>query len=256
MRESIKIIKYCSKASLVFLLLTYVVSVNIEVHFMSIDSMLISNNFLITMFGGVFASMLVVVLCEVQKYLNVKTNTEEYLFYQSVYLYQALMQMRINIEDYLKHCEWQVPANLFDESIRMIQCEMNALQLTDYATFEHGNDSLMIEHGRFRIESLSKMQPILLAGIRLRLAINETEYYNLQKQLETHTYLSSNKQIASESPRVARILNDELKRVCLSVSLMDSYITAIDNYCNQRFKWDEMKVKFVFIHLGDTCLQI
>ena len=161
MRESIKVIKYCSRASLVFLVLTYVVSVNIEGHFISTDSMLISNNFLITLFGGVFASMLVVVLCEVQKYLSVKTNTEEYLFYQSVYLYQALMQMRINIEDYLKHCEWKVPANLFDESIRMIQCEMNALQLTDYATFNNSNDSLMIEHARFRIESLSKMQPIL-----------------------------------------------------------------------------------------------
>ena len=119
MRESIKVIKWCSFISIVFLILTYSVTVNSEGHFISVNSVWISNSFLITLFGGVFASMLVVVLCEIQKYLSAKTSTEEYLFYQSLYLYQALMQMKTIIGDYLNHNEWPVPENLFDESISL-----------------------------------------------------------------------------------------------------------------------------------------
>ena len=252
MRESIKVIRCCSIISLIFLVLTYAVTVNSEGHFISIDSIWISNNFLITIFGGVFASMLVIVLCEIRKYLSAKTNTEQYLFFQSVYLYQALMQMKTYIEDYVNHYEWRIPENLFDESIRMIQCEMNALQLTDYVTFKYSNDSLMAEHGRFRIEALPKMQPVLQSGIRLKIAINKAIIDNLEKQLETHIYPTSSKQITSENLWVSRALNYELEIVSSSVLLVDSYIIALDNYCNKRFKWDEVKEKLVFMHLGDN----
>ena len=60
MREIINVIKHCSFISFVFLILTYLTTVNIEGQFISVDSVWISNNFLVTLFGGVFASMLVV----------------------------------------------------------------------------------------------------------------------------------------------------------------------------------------------------
>ena len=234
-----------------FLVLTYAVTVNYEGHFISFDSVWISNSFLITLFGGVFASMLVVVLCEIQKYLSLKTNTEQYLFYQSLYLYQALMQMRIYIEDYLSHCEWQLPENLFDESLKMVQSEMIALQGTDYATFVHKEDSLMVEHGRFRIESLPKIQPLLQSGIRLKIVINETRIEYLQKQLKTNIYTGPNILITSECPRVAQVIKNELETVSSSIELVDSYINALDNYCNKEFNWNEVKGKLVFQHFED-----
>ncbi len=94
MRESIKVIKWCSAISLIFLILTYIVSVNIDSSFIAVNTVWLSNNFLITLFGGVFASMLVVGLCEVQNYLSAKSNAEQYIFFQGMYLYQALEQMR------------------------------------------------------------------------------------------------------------------------------------------------------------------
>jgi len=249
MRESIKVIKWSSLISIVFLILTYSVTVNSEGHFISVNSVWISNSFLITLFGGVFASMLVVVLCEIQKYLSAKASTEEYLFYQSLYLYQTLMQMKTIIGDYLNHNEWPVPENLFDESIRMVQSEMNALQITDYATFKHGEKTLMVEHGRFRIDTLPKIQPLLQGGIRLRLAINETDIEYLENQLATHSYSGARKQITSNSSRVARMLNDELELVTDSVELVDKYISLLNDHCSNRYKWNEVKVKLVFQHL-------
>jgi len=155
MRESIKVIKWCGCISLLFLILTLLVSVNIEGNFIKFNTVWMSNNhFLLTLFGGVFASMLVVVLCEIQKYLSAKANTEQFVFFQGLYLYQALEQMRVMAVDYLEHHELQVTENLFDESIRMIQSEMNALQNTDYASFKQKKDTLMYEHGRFRVDTI------------------------------------------------------------------------------------------------------
>lgn len=182
MRESISVISWCSFVSALFLILTYGVTVNAEAHFFTLDSVWISNNFLITLFGGVFASMLVVLLCEIQKYLSSKKRTEQYLFYQSLYLYQALVQTRIFIEDFLNHGEWILSDNLFDESNRKIQCQLDAIQTTDYATFKHDKDSLMVEHGRFCIDVLPKIQPILQSGNRLRISINNAKIEYLQSE--------------------------------------------------------------------------
>lgn len=160
MRESIKVIKWCGKLSLVFLVLTYLVSVNIESDFIKFHTVWLSNTFLLTLFGGIFASMLVVVLCEIQKYMSAKANIEQFLFYQGLYLYQALQQMHVIALDYLEHKDWRISENLFDESVRMIQGEMLAIQNTDYVTFKQRKDSLAYVHGVFRNDTLRNLQPL------------------------------------------------------------------------------------------------
>lgn len=251
MRESVKVIKWCGAISTAFLVLTYAATVNNELHFISVDSVWTSNSFFISLFGGVFASMLVVALCEVRKYLSSKANTEQYLFCHSLYLYQALTLMRTVIKNYLDHCEWRITENLLDESTRMIQCEMGALQATDYATFKHSDGSLMIDHGRFRKEGLPKLQPLLRSGLRLRLAISETDLENLERQRETHAYFEPRERVTSGSKRVAQTLNEELEMVCSSIALVDGYITSLDNCCHNRFKWDDLKGQLVCPHLDN-----
>ncbi len=59
MRESISVIKWCGLICIVFLVLTYAVTVNSEGNFITVDSVWISNSFLITLFGGVFALSLI-----------------------------------------------------------------------------------------------------------------------------------------------------------------------------------------------------
>ena len=251
MRESIKVIKWCSCFTILFLVLTYIVSVNMEIEFIAFNSPWLSNNFLLTLFGGVFASMLVVVLCEIQKYLSAKANTEQYLFFQGLYLYQTLEQMRVIANDYLVHQEYQVTENLFDESVRTIQAEMNALQVTDYATFRQKQETLMFEHGRFRVETLPKLQPLLQSGTRLRIAINEAQIEDLQKQMESHQYVCSRPAITSSRGRISQALKCEEVLFSEAVALMDKYLATVDSYCGKRFKWAEVKGKLQFQHIGD-----
>lgn len=254
MRESINVIKWCGLICMVFLLLTYAVTVNSEGHFVSVNSVWISNNFLVMLFGGVFASMLVVVLCEMQKYWSSKANTEQHLFYHSLYLYQALRQMETIITDYLNNNNWRIPENLLDESVWMIQSEMNALQVTDYATFKHDENTLMVEHGKFRMDTLLRIQPVLQSGIKLKLAINETEVKCLQKRLKTHTYSGVIKPITTKSTKVAQMLQNELNNISAAISLVDKYISTLNSHCNNRYKWDDVKKKLVFQHIEGTSI--
>lgn len=254
MRESIKVIKWCSAISLIFLILTYIVSVNIDSSFIAVNTVWLSNNFLITLFGGVFASMLVVGLCEVQKYLSAKSNTEQYIFFQGMYLYQALEQMRVIATDYLEHQELQITENLFDESIRMIQSEIYALQNTDYATFKQKQDSLMYEHGRFRLDTLREMIPILQSGIKLKIAINEEQQAILKKQIEMQQ-CGYGLIVTSQHERVRQVLNAEAERLFKAANQVDRYLSTVDGYCRNKFKWKEIKGKMRFLHVNEWMRQ-
>lgn len=255
MRGSIGVIKWSCGVALFFLLLAYLTSVNSEMHFIAVNSEWVSNDFFITMFGGIFTGFLVVELCEIQKYMSIKAHTEQIIFYHSCYLYMELKQMKVNIEDYLSNDNWLVPENLFDENVRVIQGEIHELQNTDYATFRNNDKSLMTEHARFRSDTLLRIQSLLQSGTRLRIAINETKKEFLRQQLDNHTYSELWKQITIKDPKVTQTLSNELNATKEYIGLVDQYITSLNKYCRNRYKWDGMKVKLVVQHIkvSDVC---
>ena len=81
MNASKKTIQFTGVASIVLIVATYLITVNIENQLLSINSPWISNNFLLTIIGGAFASMLVVLACEIKKFCTMKASTEAFLFY-------------------------------------------------------------------------------------------------------------------------------------------------------------------------------
>ena len=56
MRTQIKVIRF-----------TYLITLNMEIGFLNLDTSWLSNNFALTICGGVFVSLLVMLICEVQK---------------------------------------------------------------------------------------------------------------------------------------------------------------------------------------------
>ena len=83
MRATIAIIKFCIRFAVILALITWLITVNIETGFIKLGSIWISNNFLLTVVGGSFASMLVVLICEVQKYIYTKNQNEQSMFISS-----------------------------------------------------------------------------------------------------------------------------------------------------------------------------
>lgn len=233
MRGNVKVIKFTSAMSILFLVLTYFTTVNIEAHILELNTIWLSNNLALTVFGGAFASMLVVLICEIQQYITAKASTEEYIFYQALYLYQALFLMQQSICDYQRNTEAGVPDNLLDETSRMIQSEIFALQSTDYAPFKQKN-LLLIAHQKFCRKTAIDFQPILKGSNAVKIAINKVKIYYLQQNV-------LNRMVTSVDQPLQTVLSIQHGRVSDALKEVDEYLKDIDKYCNQRYDWEKQR---------------
>lgn len=231
MRGSVKVIKFAALTSILLLALTYFISLNIEAHIFELNTIWVSNNLALTIFGGAFASMLVVLICEVQKYITTKASVEEYIFYQALYLYIALFLMLQNIYDYQKNTEAVVPDNLLDETSEKIQSEIFALQSNDYAPFKR-NNLLLKAHQKFCRKTAIDFQPILNCKFELKRAINEIRISYLQQNI-------LNKSVTVMEEPVKTVLSVKLNRVSAALDKVDEYLKDIDRYCKHRYDWED-----------------
>lgn len=233
MRGSVKVIKFTAAMSILFLALTYFTTVNIEAHIIELNTIWLSNNLALTVFGGAFASMLVVLICEVQKYITAKASMEEYIFYQAIYLYHALFLMQQNIFDHQKNAEAGVPDNLLDETTRMIQSEIYALQSTDYAPFSQKN-LLLIAHRKFCNRTAIDMQPIMNGRNAVKIAFNKVKISCLKQSIQ-------DKIVTSVEEPLQTVLSVQVRRVSSALKEVDEYLNDIDKYCNYRFGWEKQR---------------
>ena len=107
MSTNVKVTRFVFIMSLIFAILTYAVSLNISYEWFDIDWL--SNNFLITIFGGTFASMLVVLICEIQRYFLNKREAENDIFKQLSALYINLSTIKFNVEKQIENKDVEVP---------------------------------------------------------------------------------------------------------------------------------------------------
>ncbi|MCM1106746.1 MAG: hypothetical protein NC355_07375 [Blautia sp.] len=233
MKGSVKVIKFTVVMSIVFLILTYFTTVNIEAHILELNTIWLSNNLALTVFGGAFASMLVVLICEVQKYVSAKVSVEEYIFYQALYLYQALFLMQQNISDYQNNTEAIVPDNLLDETTRMIQSEIIALRSVDYAPFRQKN-LLLSAHQKFCKETAINMQPIMKGCNAVRITINKIKIDRLQQNTPAGTVTSANELMNA-------VLSIQSDRVSTALKEVNEYLNNIDKYCKYRYGWEKQQ---------------
>jgi len=233
MRVSVKVIKFTVFMSILFLVLTYFTTVNIETHIFEFNTIWFSNNLALTIFGGAFTSMLVVLICEAQKYITTKASVEEYIFYHALYLYQSLFLMQQNICDYQKNTEAGVPDNFLDETTRMIQSEIFALQSTDYAPLKQKN-LLLTAHQKFCRKTAIDFQPMMKGSNAVKIAINKARINYLQKN-------HLNRTVTSVDEPLQTVLSIQLGRVSDSLYEVDEYLKDIDKYCNQRYDWEKQR---------------
>lgn len=235
MRSNIDTIKLATILSVLFALFTYVVTLNMELAFFTPQWPWISNNFFLTVCGGVFASTLVVLFCEIQKYLGNKANCEQYLFYQTLYLYSLLFQMQKNVEEYIANREEPVPVGLLEKPAQMAQYQVNAIRNIDYITFSKKNP-LVIAHRNFCMKELVEISIALECWNYLKRAILTTRINNLKSIGKEIPITSANALVGQ-----TLVITNE-KYISLLDDLSD-YLKVIDQECSNRFGWDELRSK-------------
>ena len=269
MSASKKTIQFTATATAIFLVLSYLVPVNIETRFISVNSPWISNSFLLTFFGGAFASMIVVLICELQKFCSMKKTLEKYLYYQASYLYMQLYKMQQNIIDFERRPEEEISKNLFDEPIEQVQNAINAILSTDYTRFSSRN-KFLVKHQRF-LSTLQQLSPVISRGknalevaiLEIKIKQSDQSISEMKKAMEDqdtikrmHIFSTQDKRIpiTSKDYPVSAVLTVHKKHVTDSMQYIDAYLQSLDDENKGSFKWSTYRdsMKESFLHFFDA----
>lgn len=243
MRGNIKTIKFTAVLSAIFALLTYIITLNMELLFFAPNWPWISNNFALTACGGIFASTLVVMLCEVQKYLSNKSSCENYLFYQTMYLYLALFLMQKITKEFIDTPTEAIAESLYENNVQMAQCQLNAIQSADYTTFSSKNELMATQHN-FCSEVIPKIKSFLSIDNYLKRAI-------LTVQMANVAQFGVKRPITTTDPLIFRTLSIINEKSLALLADISNHLQSIDKACHNRFAWEVQKQK---IHEGYTSI--
>lgn len=232
MKSSIKTIKFLLVFSVFLLLLTYSISLNEENRWIALNTPWLSNNFAFAIAGGSFASLLVVLACELQKYQTIKRQTEDSIFGQLFSLYSQVTIIHYNTKRQLNDIVSPVPGNLIDEIANRGKMCLTSLTSIDYFTFcKHSIIKKQLI--QYRGISGTRIQLFLQNNVFLKMAIN-VDKIGLLKQ-------GRDELVTSQNPKTQQILKKILDDSSVVLSFIEKSLDIIDKECKKRYHWTELK---------------
>ena len=229
----VRSVKFLAWIALGSLLLTYAISLNMEMWFININSHAISNSFLFALFSGIFASTLVVLICELNKYYDTKKKVENSLYIQFAFLYVQLLIIRNNTAKMLQNPNERLAQNLLQIPTSNSNASLNAIRNLEYCTFR-GKSSIELALKSFIGNGNIKLEDFLTNCKFLEIAINEDK-------IEFMKGGNFSPIITSASDKTHKVLSILNKNVEGFINEIDSLIIKIDNACNNRFIWVERR---------------
>lgn len=232
MKTSINSIKFLTLLSVVFLMLTYIISVNTENSWIVLDTPWISNNFVFAIAGGSLASLLVVLACEIQKYQSIKRQIEDYIFSQLFSLYEQVIIIHYNTKRQLNDVSSPVPSNLIDDLANRGKMCLANLTTIDYFTFCKHN-TIKEQLIQYRGNSGTRIQLFLQNSIFLKMAINDDKIALLKQ--------GRDELITSNMPKTHQTLKKIFDESSVVLSFLEKFLDIINKDCNKRYHWSELK---------------
>lgn len=214
-------------------ILTYVISLNMEIGFINIGCDVVSNNFFFTLFGGIFASTLVVLICELYKYFDTKKQLENALYVQFAFLYGQLLIIRNNIGRSLHNPNEHLTEKMLQSQTFNSLASLNNIRGIDYCTFR-GKSSIERILNSFMSNGALTLENFLIDCRVLDIAISEDKIKLMQMGI-SNPFITS---MSEKSHEVLAILNIQVDGY---INFIDSILIEIEKVCNDRFKWIERR---------------
>ena len=233
---------------LIFLGLSYAISINMEIGFCAVNSAFISNNFLFTCFSGAFASILVLIATEAYRFVQTKKALEQFLFGQLVFIYGQLQIANTNIHNFLSG-NILVAENLLEYLSNSIKQITPSLRSLDYNPVIPNNRARVIKNIIIRLFSSEIPQLESLAGdcIYLPIAINTDKLEALQNGEPNPVVMS----LSPNTNKTLKLLNDDILRL-KALILID--ITELNAVCDNRFHWNNIERQITQVPTPDSSL--
>ena len=215
-----KAIRLTSIICAITFVLTFFVCLNIS--YQCFDIKWFSNTFQLTILGGIFASSVVVLLCEIQKYRMNKRVIEDTLWGNTSILYVKLMVAKHKLESILQSPNQPVSANLFDEYKTAIMSYLGQIHNTiDYAPYNKKNILRKTLIQFQRENTMQIMRRLQDYGV-LNIAVNMSDI-EIRKQNPLQS-----KVITAEIPFVAQAVQNLYDGINEILSIIEALLKSID----------------------------
>jgi len=231
MSINIKVIRFTAVLSAIFAIITYLTSVNVSYGWF--DIAWLPNSFIITIVGGAFASILVVMICEIQKYLQNKKMTEKSIFHHMCFVYKELSSIKVN----LNKCKCSEEMIVTEEVVRCncdaIGSKSNALIDLDYVCFNCKNP-VYLAHVQLRQWLLGELASFINSFLYIQIAINMDHISNLKN-------FGMEGNITYKSYYTGQTIDKFLTQIDMYIKYADEYLSLLDKSRNGQLGWSKMK---------------
>ena len=246
MSTSVNTIKRLFWIMLGVLVLTYLISLNMENHFFVANIKWLSNEFLFAIAGGAFASLLIVLICELIKYRQLKFATENVLLVNLGSLYGQFLMIRNSCKRVLNNKDI-VSDNLLQPTCNNATMVVDSINGIDYALLSKNNKVKdLLDH--FKSQKFLAIKNILTNFMFLRIAICEDKKILLAQGKENP--------VNSDSPNTNLVLNKVINQSTTILTYLDQIITQIDDETGNKYQWQNRKQTLISYQDNYTSQQL
>ena len=227
MKTNIKFIKFFSITSGVALVACYIASL------FTFEKPWVNSNFLFSVFSGVFASFIVVLITEIKKYFDNKSMAENCIYGNCVGLYTELTGQIKQLDMYLKNKEELLPGAFLEHRMLSLASYNNGLRLIDYTTMRKKN-ALFHRFTTFVQQEVPKVEQHLVNCNNLQIAVNQTQIDYLKQGISGYNPTSADPLVNIAAQKIKA--SAEAQRVAI-----DGFIQTLVSFYPNRFNWENEK---------------
>ena len=180
MKTNIKFIKFFSITSIVAFIACYITSL------VAFEEPWLNSNFLFSIFSGVFASFIVVLITEIKKYFDNKSMAENCIYGNCVGLYTELTVQIKQLNMYLENKTELFPGAILEHRMPSLSSFNNTLRLIDYTTIRKKN-ALFHRFTSFVQQEVPKVEHHIGNCSNLQIAVNQTQINHLKQGVMTYS---------------------------------------------------------------------
>lgn len=225
MNTSIRVIKFTTIIAIITVIITLVISLNIK--YMWFELKYIPNDFLMAIFSGIFGSTLVVLICEIQKYLLTKKQSEYILYSCMTEVLARFMTMSTSLRLLIENPQDLVNQGLFNEFKQRMEYQFNIFYNVDYTTWCK-RQKLFLTTKNFILYSNNTIMKLLDDCAYLDVALYNERIKQLQNNQPDY--------ITSFNSTIKQLLIIYVKRFNEVIEKIEKYIIEIDYRDKYKFK--------------------
>ena len=235
MSTNIKIIKWLSAVAAIALVMTWCVSVNIETGWIVLNSSFISNNMLLTLFGGICTGLAAVLTEKIYKYFLDKASIKNYLYSNAMMLYSDFYYMHKDIESLFSDRTLDIPENLFSSRVPVMYNRLYNVAYTEYCVFNK-KDKFMSTHNNFVNFEFVKLKNWMDKNIYFQIAIIKSKM--------CRTVNGATQKADENIYKTIKVIDIYSKS---AMEILDRYLSVLQNESSEKFNWEKNKE---IIHKG------